>query len=199
MQNSHQKKKKKWPEYSLGEWGGGLKERVNVSESQREEGQASSHSLAALGYSCRVTGRSAWEGAPGSGAAPLGSLLRQLLREAPCVQAPLPRLPLLPGLSSLKLLRMFLPSLGKALSCSARFAFLSLSGSTRTLESLFLCPLSWKARWQPSLGCFASTLDACARLAVLFRVYCRSYYARCCLLGGRGFHSGLSVLPRVYN
>lgn len=133
-------------------------------------------------------------GQPLSVAAYVNSLVKPLVW-----QAPLPRLPLLPGLSSLKLLRMFLPSLGKALSCSARFAFLSLSGSTRTLGSLFLCPLSWKARWQPSLGCFASTLDACARFAVLFRVYCRSYYARCCLLGGRGFHSGLSVLPRVYN
>lgn len=62
---------------------------MNVSESQREEGQASSHSLAALGYSCRVKGRSAWEGAPGSGAAPLSSRLRQLLSEAPCVAGPL--------------------------------------------------------------------------------------------------------------
>lgn len=63
--------------------GGGLKERVNESESQRGRGQASSHS--SLYWACRVTEEGQHRGgAPDSRAASLSDLA-QLLREASCV------------------------------------------------------------------------------------------------------------------
>jgi hypothetical protein len=51
-----QRKRKKWPEYSLGKGGWrSIKGRVSVSEIQREEGSGQQPFPHALCYACRVT------------------------------------------------------------------------------------------------------------------------------------------------
>lgn len=75
------RKRKKWPEYSLGGKGvGGLKGRVNVSEIQRKEGSGQQPFPHALCYACRVTeDRQRGGSALSSPPAPA-----QLLRDASC-------------------------------------------------------------------------------------------------------------------